>query len=351
MTTADPWSQLNAAPSLRITPFVYKEGKVLIFRQKPIKRSLTYQWDKSYKNQILRYNGSLDTFVTVKQCNDNYEINGNDPVVFDEKSSSMFFCNENGIDIWKLHSNTGGQIARFGDEASETPYMICCNGKIHHFVTYLDGYTAHNHLNTYTGKLMRVGRYKMSDIRSIVYKRFNDSIFILSGKGKHSSQIHKISLCNQKHTTFSKLIYTQNAEKRHLIATIGDQYIIILPEYYHYSLKSHKIAVFDTETGALIKTNIIYPKINGCKHDRLSVSAVCVDSKQRDELLTFGFIEQCWKSPKYKDIIKLPRYLIKLVNRYVLNQLIHVFCGNWDDEETENAHWLINVNDILQCKN
>ncbi len=60
-----------------------------------------------------------------------------------------------------------------------------------------------------------------------------------------------------------------------------------------------------------------------------------------DELKNFGFVNDCYKSEKFKNIQPLPQYLIKIICCYFCHEEIYLL-------ERLGAHWKINVDHILQ---
>ena len=65
------------------------------------------------------------------------------------------------------------------------------------------------------------------------------------------------------------------------------------------------------------------------------------------KLLTFGYINQIWKSPEFQDIQSLPSYLITLIQQWVpCLEYVHLIGKN---EDMHQQHWTISMDEILKC--
>ena len=69
--------------------------------------------------------------------------------------------------------------------------------------------------------------------------------------------------------------------------------------------------------------------------------AFTINNKIKDELCVNGFIRRTWKLSDIDDHLYPPQYLIKIINRYYMNEWIHLI-GSYDD-----THSNISVFDIL----
>ena len=73
--------------------------------------------------------------------------------------------------------------------------------------------------------------------------------------------------------------------------------------------------------------------------------AITVNDKTRDELVVFGFVREGWKLSEIADHLYPPRYLIKMMNRYFLNEYVHLISiGN---HSSYGEHWRMGVFDII----
>ena len=68
--------------------------------------------------------------------------------------------------------------------------------------------------------------------------------------------------------------------------------------------------------------------------------AMITRNDNNDNLLTFGFINDCYKNQEFKDVQVLPFYLIKFISNWVYFETIHlIHCPK---------HWTIDVDDVIK---
>ena len=138
-----------------------------------------------------------------------------------------------------------------------------------------------------------------------------------------------------------------------IVATRYDRYIIFLGGRCKelYNLKdpfSDDIFVFNTETLKFRKSNVKCPK-------KASYYAVITNDIDGDDLLTFGYVNNCYKSPTFNHLQSLSFDVVQLIAKWVCNQTIYLIQdgetekdGIWDQWESEN-HWKMDADDILQA--
>ena len=79
-------------------------------------------------------------------------------------------------------------------------------------------------------------------------------------------------------------------------------------------------------------------------------NATLVHNDKRDELLTFGFVNACFRSSEFKTIRKLPHYLKKLIGQSISIEYVHLIFHEGtgaDDAFPVINHWKINVDNII----
>ena len=69
-------------------------------------------------------------------------------------------------------------------------------------------------------------------------------------------------------------------------------------------------------------------------------------NEERENLATFGFVHECYKMLKLKDVQIMPFYLIQLIGKWVRYETIHLIAT--DVNEENKKHWTIGVDKILQ---
>ena len=107
---------------------------------------------------------------------------------------------------------------------------------------------------------------------------------------------------------------------------------------------SNDIMIWDRNQQKLLQSKIKCP-MSG------RFNATLVYDDNRDELLTFGFINECFRSSAFEDIRKLPHYLIQLIRRRISIEYVHLLFhrhrAGAGVKCPENNHWKINVDHLL----
>ena len=124
------------------------------------------------------------------------------------------------------------------------------------------------------------------------------------------------------------------------VVTNDARYIIFLGEN---SGTSNDIMILNRDEQNLIKSKIKCPLI-------ASFNATLVYDDKRDELLTFGFINACFRSLEFENMIKLPHYLIKHIKKWISIEYVHLIFHEYSNSKAISLinHWKINVDDILK---
>ena len=75
--------------------------------------------------------------------------------------------------------------------------------------------------------------------------------------------------------------------------------------------------------------------------------AILTRNKEFDDLLTFGYVHECYKMEKFKDMQVIPFYLIRFIGKWICCETIHLFTLHGDKDMTRK-HWTIDVDKIMQ---
>ena len=83
--------------------------------------------------------------------------------------------------------------------------------------------------------------------------------------------------------------------------------------------ESNEIMIFNRNQQKLLQCKIKCPMT-------ASFNATLIYGDHRDEVLTFGFIKGCFRSSQFKNMRKLPHYLIKLIGKWMEIAYVHLIC-------------------------
>ena len=63
--------------------------------------------------------------------------------------------------------------------------------------------------------------------------------------------------------------------------------------------------------------------------------------------MTFGFVNECYKTGPFQGVQRLPFYLIKLIANWVCFEELHLLIKH-DQDDPKAFHWMINVDNIIE---
>lgn len=109
------------------------------------------------------------------------------------------------------------------------------------------------------------------------------------------------------------------------VLTADERFVIVFTQ---------RIQIIDLYRQCLRKTDINCPKRS------FETKTVIRNDKYSQDIITFGFIRNCWRDPLFRGKEILPVYLIKIIERYYYYQVIHLFCQ-------KGLHWTISVDHII----
>eukprot|EP01084_Bolivina_argentea_P270761 460472_1 len=141
----------------------------------------------------------------------------------------------------------------------------------------------------------------------------NGSLYLKSRKcmvlfDTKCTQIHQFQTCNDKWVAFN----TKMSNDLHIgkgctmVCTYNEKHIIMLAAESH-SHRSNSILVYDIVNNMLRKSSITCP---------YSHHAVVMRDTYGDNLMVFGFVNQCFKLSECMNMQKLPHYLIQLIGKW-----------------------------------
>ena len=122
-----------------------------------------------------------------------------------------------------------------------------------------------------------------------------------------------------------------------LVKTRNERFIIILGGFDAQSNGCDDIYIYDTNNNLFSQSKISCPAKSG-------FYATISNDPEGDELITFGFINDCYKSNNFQNVQVLPFYLIQLISHWLCIQEIYLLQYGVKG----GGHWKIDVDDILQ---
>ena len=74
--------------------------------------------------------------------------------------------------------------------------------------------------------------------------------------------------------------------------------------------------------------------------------AVITNDNHFEEILCCGYIRKCWKQPQFHGLKELPFYMIKLIKRWFVDDIVHLFNRGEPYKNTRTYHWKIRVSNL-----
>ena len=122
-----------------------------------------------------------------------------------------------------------------------------------------------------------------------------------------------------------------------IVKTKNEQYLILFGGWNVEKCEySKQIYVLDLKMKILRKSSIRLPL-------RFVFCSIC-EKTEIANLLVFGYVNQLWQTEEYLYIQSLPFYLIKLIEKWICFQYIHLV----GQLQLNCRHWIMNVDDIIK---
>lgn len=304
---------------------------------------------------IIQYDFDTDTWKLQRPINELPMFSMKNPVAIDSKNDMIYVFSNYSVIKFSIHPNTPYEInydfkSLFTVKSASNGIMI--NDEFHVIQDYgAVGLTKNMHIkydeqcnspislpDDYTEI---ISKNKDCNIGQYGIVKLKHKIMIFGGREQTQSKdgdiVDQICEYDVKTSKWIKLgiklpqpLYSMGCTE-----AVNGQYVLIFGGKKCDSstnVQTHDIWIYSVKHQTFRKSKIRCPSKYKCQ-------AIAVREGIRDELCVFGFARVVWKNEKITDSIFPPRYLLKLINRFYLDEYIHIFSG-WD-------HWRINVFDIL----
>ena len=139
-----------------------------------------------------------------------------------------------------------------------------------------------------------------------------------------------------------------------IVATFDDNFVFIIQgkcsigiDINKFNKQTPSIYVFDTKNNTCKKCHVEFPIFVDDINMFNGFQGIMIRNKIKDELLTFGFVNNCFKLNEFTNVQILPHYLIDLIVKYIIMEYIHIFSIYKVDINGHHEHWKISVDDLL----
>ena len=172
---------------------------------------------------------------------------------------------------------------------------------------------------------------------SIVYLETRSQLLFMGGShGSGKSNMDNIYIYDtkEKKWTFSEYKLPEGLYFFGCISCKGDKYVIIFGGRSSDRNKRNTIWIMDVDTMEFKKSKMVCP-MEGL------FQAVLMGSREKKELLTFGYIRCLWKTEEFVEVKELPLELVDVIASYYCTEYVHLFHEKGD-------HWKIQLDKILK---
>ena len=161
--------------------------------------------------------------------------------------------------------------------------------------------------------------------QSVMHSRLKNQVYIIQAM---DSIIYTYSL-GDKTCTKIELDFGECAIFDSAVLTKDERYIICFVGLLDGS--GFNIKFIDLTVMRVFQSNISTP-------DEVLDTFCVTNDERKEELLTSGYVRNCWKMNEFKDMRYPPVYLVKVIEKYVCFEMLY-YLGN--------RLWKINVDEIL----
>eukprot|EP01084_Bolivina_argentea_P129216 228243_1 len=279
---------------------------------------------------IYKYN-SNNKCTKIMEC---HKINGSLSTIDTHNKEIYAFDLENRLSKINLNTNTIQTLSN--KQELYTHRIIYANNAIHMLVK--DTYSIFDkksqqfkEMVKYNGIINHIGS-------SLVFIKSRQSIIttIRSDNNTRTPFISEFSLQTLKWTNWKRSARYNSA----IVCTKNQKYIIFCGGYHDLGGWTDWIEVFD------VRNDVMKQSVIKCAK-KTFLRAVLTRNDEKDEILTFGFINYCFKLAELSHIQPMPYYLQKIIANYVCFEQIHIFDVPLMSNSNK-SHWSINVDKIIQ---
>lgn len=297
---------------------------------------------------IYKYNVNTNVWTRLIEYDDTFKTSSQVVYAAYDPSNQLLFVSD-GKTIFEFDLNSKSMKVLNEFAIRRCMSMICVDGILHLLsanawrvasVQSDDNDYKHEVFNKDIGEFKEIHKIKEFDGNFFkllhLKKKKNVILFDPNNGVMHTYQTWNNewvpSKIKNEYEPISNQAYVSTANEQHIIGLSG----VIRVSYP--SVCGHYITMFDVRDKVLKTLKAKCPVTTGL------VRAVMMTNEKRDEVMVYGFVNQCFESEEYQNIQRLPKYLIQLISQWISNEYIHLI-----DQMTGN-HWKIHIDEILNQK-
>eukprot|EP01084_Bolivina_argentea_P300847 518858_1 len=327
------WKQLKPFP------FKYFDKPLLLNDNEFIIVPQSYTGFRS--DGIYKYNIDVNQWIKILRYPPDFTSSYHS-ICLDKENQLIYVCNvEDKILTFDLNAKKQTQQELHLNVGSH-PKCIYINNMVHSI-----GGSGNNKHYIYNPKTKEIKqKYEFHDFKNIslhylVHLKNKKTLLLFGGKRRSdvfripSDFVYELCLSNNKWTKWHNKC-PQKLSGFAAIPTYDDKKIIIFGGQNGKDYNLDDIFIYNIETNKIKKSSIKCP-VKGLCH------VVKTYGRTDGELLTFAFVNSCWKTKQFENLIRnpLPTHLIKLIANWLYDEFVHLIGFG------SGQHWRISLNDIL----
>ena len=262
---------------------------------------------------------------------------------FNERNGCIYIFDGFGISEYNSKSKMFKEITN--DIGIDIDMLLCINDKIHFLGNQ------HCIFDNETKKFTKLHDLNdqfdvdyMRGLRSAFHIKSRESILMIDAGGR----IYEYSLVNNKWIKWN-IRSPAKSLTGSAVLTKDERYVIIFSNqtdrsrhtnYIPLTYVTNAIFIYDFRMRKFMKSKIELPTEVGISY-RNSLS-ITTRNKFAEELLVFGFVNRVYKLNRFKNVQKLPVYLIKFIGKWISIEYVHFI------SEVSRKHWRICVDAIIE---
>eukprot|EP01083_Nonionella_stella_P130294 395394_1 len=289
---------------------------------------------------IYKYDISKDTFTKMMSFGASFECAAHD-AAYDCDNQLIYTASQSGLCTFDLKRQLFHKIAEI-DEFGPFPSMINTKDNVH--ITGSDGRTfvsKHFIFNKNSKQVTENHSFEESLWGHAMIQISNKSIVIIN---KRSPSWYEYLLNDNKWIKSDINPSIKHAEFSVIVKSNNGQYIIFLGGQLNSLDSTNAIYVYDVIGKCMSISSV------KCPEENKLYKGIIVCNEKADDLLTSGYIKECFNASQFENVQLLPRYIVKLIRQWISNEKVHLFSETFTiySSCSGSAHWKIQLDAILE---
>ena len=310
---------------------------------KPIKLNNNEFFIATKKDGLYKYNVTDDEWIEWIKYPQDFISYDYGSVCMDKVNNLIYIYNDALISsLFQINYKTNEHKLYIQNPETRVRYptLLFIHGQVHLFGNIRFGAQSHFIFDDKQGKFNKI--HDFTEQGTIFYLSAQKRV-VHSGVDERKSNVEIYDVVNGKWLHDSNALFGAAISRFHCL-TKDERYLLYR--------KNDKISVMDLKTNKDFDTNIDIPA--NTSYSTMSCNSIVMNEGVKQNLIVFGFVRYCWNKYKIGFDIFPPQYLIKLMEKWCVDEYLHIIeCGSgwyWSDNYNPRyqTHLKLRVDDILE---